>query len=105
MMGDLFDYGTEPWKLARTDGPQTSKDAADAVDSSRLEKLVHKTIAHYPGGCIAAEVLSDLAGLPYSSVTARFKALTDKGFISCGPDTRPGPSGRQQRVMRSVREP
>jgi hypothetical protein len=36
--------------------------------------------------------------MPYSSITARYKALLDKGFIQIN-GTRVGKSGRQQRVM------
>lgn len=101
---DLF-YGTEPRKLHRTDDPDTSRQAAEAVDTTKLEALVHRTIHSFDDGCIGADVLARHKHLPYSSVTARFKALQENGFITCGPDKRRGPSGRQQRVMRSIREP
>jgi hypothetical protein len=104
---DLFSsYGTEPRKLARRDDPETSKAAAQSTDTTRLERLVHSAIyAHRSEGCIAADLLALFPNHAYSSITARFKALEDKGLISCGPDKRRGPSGRQQRVMRSLKEP
>lgn len=97
-------YGTDPHKLRRNDDPETSHEAAAKVDTTRLEKLVHREIA-FRGQCIAADLVEYFSTLPYSSVTARFKALQDKGFISCGPDKRKGPSGRNQRIMRSLKDP
>lgn len=105
--GDLFKppYGTDPRKLVRPDAPGTSHAAAYGVDTTRLERLVHRTIANFPNGCIAAEVLNCHADKAYSSITARFRSLEEKGLIACGPETRRGPTGRHQRVMRSLVEP
>lgn len=105
--GDLFqpNYGTEPRKLVRGDAPGTSYAAAYGVDTTRLERLVHRTIAAFPNGCIAADVLALHSDKAYSSITARFKALEEKGLIACGPETRRGPTGRQQRVMCSLVPP
>jgi hypothetical protein len=95
-------YGTDPIELYRAGDPDTSAEAAHSVDTSYLERIVHKAIAASgAGGCIAADLLAKFAHLPYSSVTARFAALERKGFITCGPDKRIGPSGRSQRVMRA----
>lgn len=111
MMGDLFDYqpperdyGTPAEALARRGDPSTSHAAAQKVDTTRLERMVHRQIHSYGAdGCIASDLLS--ADYAYSSITARFSALERKGLISCGPDKREGPSGRAQRVMRSLKEP
>jgi hypothetical protein len=98
----MSEYGTDPEHLFRSDAPDTSIEAALSVDTTYLERLVHKAIESYGRhGCIAADLLGRFPHLPYSSVTARFAALERKGFISCGPDKRRGPSGRNQRVMRS----
>jgi hypothetical protein len=107
VQGDLFRpaYGTEPHKLVRSDAPGTSYAAAYGVDTTKLERLVHRTIAGFPNGCIAAEVLNCHQGKAYSSITARFRSLEEKGLIACGPETRRGPTGRRQRVMRSLVEP
>lgn len=108
---DLFSsavsYGTPARKLARRDGPDTSKEAAQSLETSRLERMVHEAIRSYgEQGCCAYQLLEHrFRDLPYSSVTARFSALERKGLISCGPDKRKGPSGRSQRVMRSIRDP
>lgn len=115
-MADLFDYdppappppptyGTEAHKLARTDSPGTSKAAAQSVDTTALERMVHAAIARAgQAGAIADDVLDRFPDHAYSSITARFSALERKGLIACGPDRRKGRSGRGQRVMRSIRE-
>lgn len=108
---DLFSsavtYGTEPRKLARRDNPETSKQAAQSVETTRLERMVHEAIRSYgEKGCCAYQLLEHrFRDLAYSSVTARFSALERKGLIKCGPDKRKGPSGRAQRVMRSIVNP
>ena len=95
-------FGTPAFKLSRKEDPATSHQAAQAIDTTKMESLVYETIATYgPDGCISDDVLSKLAFLPYSSVTARYKALIDKGFIEVI-GTRKGVSGRLQRVMRKL---
>ena len=101
----MTDYGTNQFELFRSGGPSTSAEAAFSVDTTKLEKLVHDAIKmHGSNGCIAADLLARFKYLPYSSVTARFAALERKGFITCGPDKRRGPSGRNQRVMRHAKD-
>lgn len=106
----VYGYGTEPHKLARRDGPDTSKEAAQSVNTNTAEAMVHRAIHRFgPNGCIVADLFAlasngELGKHAYS-FTARLSGLQNKGFITAGPDTRPGPSGRQQRVMRSIREP
>lgn len=98
----MTDYGTDAHELYRSEDPDTSAEAAYSVDSTKLEKMVHEAIHTYgANGCIAADLLFIFNHLPYSSVTARFAALERKGYITCGPDKRRGPSGRNQRVMRA----
>ena len=95
-------FGTAPFKLVRKKDPATSHMAAQAIDTTKMESLVYETIAAYGSdGCISDDVLAKLPFLPYSSVTARYKALIDKGFIEVI-GTRKGVSGRLQRVMRKV---
>jgi hypothetical protein len=95
-------YGTEAYKLHRAEDPDTSAEAAHSLDTTYLERIVHEAIITSGAlGCISADLLGKFSYLPYSSVTARFSALERKGFISCGPDKRIGPSGRSQRVMRA----
>ena len=95
-------FGTPAFKLSRKEDPATSHQAAQAVDTTKMESLVYETIAAYgQEGCISDDVLAKLPFLPYSSVTARYKALLDKGFIEII-GTRKGISVRLQRVMRKV---
>lgn len=91
-------------KLVRRDSPDTSHEAAQAVDSAKLEALVYEAIRSFgDAGCISDEVRALFPHLPYSSVTARYKALTNKGFIEDTGLRRDGLSGRPQRVLRATK--
>ncbi len=101
---DVFSrvFGTDDYKLFRPDSPETSKQAARSIDTSRLEQLVYETIKGYgASGCISDDVRATHPTLAYSSVTARFKALAEKGLIRYD-GRRKGASGRSQRVMVAV---
>ena len=98
----FFEFGTEPKKLHRANSPDTSVDAAHSVDTTALESKVLAAVRQFPGGCIQDQVLGLFPGFPYSSVTARFRALLDKGMIRDTGDRRPGRSGRGQRVLVGV---
>ena len=100
MFGSAF--GTAIKKLVRRNDPDTSQAAAAKVDSTKLEQLVYETIKSFGNrGCISDEVRALYPAMPYSSVTARYKALMDKGFIEDTGERRNGSSGRPQRVMRA----
>jgi hypothetical protein len=109
MMRDIFNnmkdsmerfFGTEPFKLVRKEDPTTSHQAAQAVDSTKLESLVYEAIKGFPDGCISDEILEMYPNYPYSSITARYRALLDKGFIEVTGVKR-GKFGRNQRVMKA----
>jgi len=109
-MKDLFDnmkesidrfFGTEPFKLVRKEDPITSHEAAQGVDTTKLEQIVYEAIKGFPNGCISDEVLEALADYRYSSITPRYRALLDKGFIEIT-GTKDGRSGRKQRVMKAI---
>lgn len=93
-------FGTFWQTLVRRNAPVTSIEAAASVDSASMEQLVYEVIADFPDGCIQDEVLAKLSQYPYSSVTARFRGLLNKGYIIDTGLTRPGKSGRQQRVLK-----
>ena len=94
-----MEFGTFFGKLFRKNDPQTSFEAAEKVDTSKLEKLVYEAIKGFgEAGCISDQVLAMFPTMPYSSITARYKALLSKGYIEIT-GTRVGKSGRQQRVM------
>lgn len=99
---DIFgqEFGTSPRKLVRTNDPETSHEAAGKVDTTILERMVYNAIVGYGNhGCISDDVQQIFSHLPYSSVTARYKALSEKGLIIYTGEKRPGRSGRSQRVM------
>jgi hypothetical protein len=96
-------YGTDPWKLSRKTSPETSKIAGNSVDSAALEAAVYESIKRFPYGCSQDDVLAMHPGKPYSSITARFKALLDKGLIRDTGLRKPGKSGRPQRVLMVIK--
>ena len=93
-------FGTEAFKLVRKEDPSTSHEAAKGVDTTKLEQIVYEAIQSFPNGCISDEVLEALPNYRYSSITPRYKALLQKGFIEIT-GTKEGRSGRNQRVMRA----
>ena len=95
-------FGTEPFKLVRKEDPTTSHQAAQAVDTTKLESLVYEAIKSHPEGCISDEILEMYPNYPYSSITARYRALLDKGFIEVTGVKR-GKFGRNQRIMKSIK--
>ena len=92
-------FGTPAFKLARREDPVTSHQAAHLVDSTKLEKMVYEAIKGFPEGCISDEILAMYPQYPYSSITARYRALLDKGFIEVSGVKR-GRFGRNQRIMK-----
>ncbi len=100
---DKARFGTDPRLLVRRNDPDTSVEAAMVVDTSRLETLVYEEIKQYGyDGCISHQLLNSFPFLPYSSVTARYRALLDKHLIEDTGERRVGRSGRKQRVMRVI---
>jgi hypothetical protein len=95
-------FGTAPFKLVRNQDPTTSHQAAQAVDTTKLESLVYEAIKGFPDGCISDEILEMYPNYPYSSITARYRALLDKGFIEVTGVKR-GKFGRNQRIMKSIK--
>ena len=93
-------FGTEPFKLVRKEDPTTSHQAAQAVDSTKLEQMVYEAIKSFPDGCISDQILEMYPNYPYSSITARYRALLDKGFIEVSGVKR-GKFGRNQRIMKA----
>ena len=92
-------FGSPPFKLVRKNNPVTSHEAAQVVDTQKLEQIVYEAIKGFPDGCISDEILEKYPQYPYSSITARYKALLDKGFIEIT-GTRIGRSGKKQRIMK-----
>jgi len=95
-------FGTPAFKLARREDPTTSHQAAQAVDSTKLETMVYEAIKSHLEGCISDDILGMFPNHPYSSITARYRALLDKGFIEVTGVKR-GRFGRNQRIMRAIK--
>ena len=93
-------FGTPVFKLVRNQDPTTSHQAAQGVDSTKLEQLVYEAIKSFPDGCISDEILEMYPNYPYSSITARYRALLDKDLIEVTGVKR-GKFGRNQRVMKA----
>ena len=93
-------FGTPAFKLARREDPTTSHQAAQAVDTTKLEQMVYEAIKSFPDGCISDEILEMYPNYPYSSITARYRALLDKDLIEVTGVKR-GKFGRNQRVMKA----
>ena len=93
-------FGTEAFRLVRSDGTDTSYEAAHQIDTTRLESMVYEYIYSMgTRGCISDEVREAFPELAYSSITARYRALLDKNLIVDTGVRWPGKSGRKQRVM------
>jgi len=95
-------FGSPAFRLVRTEDPTTSHQAAQKVDTTKLESLVYEAIKGFPDGCISDEILEMYPNYPYSSITARYRALLDKGFIEVTGVKR-GKFGRNQRIMKAVK--
>ena len=95
-------FGSPAFKLVRKEDPVTSHQAAQVVDTTKLEQMVYEAIKSHPEGCISDEILEMYPNYPYSSITARYKSLLDKGFIEVT-GVRRGKFGRNQRVMRATK--
>jgi hypothetical protein len=93
-------FGTDPSWLVRKKDPATSHEAARAVDSTKLERMVYEAIKSFPDGCISDEILAMYPNYPYSSITARYRALLDKDLIEVSGVKR-GKFGRNQRIMKA----
>ncbi len=95
-------FGSPAFKLVRREDPTTSHQAAQAVDTTKLEQMVYEAIKSHPEGCISDDILAMYPQYPYSSITARYRALLDKGFIEVTGVKR-GRFGRNQRIMRAIK--
>ena len=96
-------FGSPPFKMVRKEDPDTSKDAAEKVDSTKLEQLVYEVIAKYPNGCIAEEVMSHFPNHGIQTISPRYAPLIRKGFIEDTGERRKSITGRSQRVMKAIK--
>ena len=96
---------------ARTHDPKTSWEAAESVDTNRLEKIVLNSIkAHGKKGATHDEVWTNLMikhrvnTFREGSITPRYATLERKGLITRNGDTRKGRAGRSQLGMYSTQQ-
>lgn len=98
MTQDLFD--TPAYKLYRKEDPETSKEAAKSLGVSEMESVVASTIREFgAAGCISDQVVDALPHHRYSTITARYKQLKEKGIICVDDRKIKAESGRNQLVM------
>jgi hypothetical protein len=93
-------FGSPPFKLHRKDAEVTSIEAAYAIDTKKMEQTVYMALKGFPDGCISDEILAMYPQYPYSSITARYRALLDKDLIEVTGVKR-GKFGRNQRIMKA----
>ena len=93
-------FGSPAFKLVRKEDPATSHQAAQLVNSTKLEQMFYEAIKSFPDGCISDEILEKYPQYPYSSITARYRALLDKDLIEVSGVKR-GKFGRNQRIMKA----
>ena len=93
-------FGSNPKEMVRKTDPDTSIEAAEKVDSAKLEQMVYEVIAKYPDGCIADEVMTHFPNHGVQTISPRYAPLIRKGFIEDTGERRISNSGRPQRVMK-----
>ena len=96
-------FGTPAFKLVRKEDPDTSKDAAEKVDTTRLEQLVYEAIAKHPNGCTSEEVMEHFPNHGIQTISPRYAPLIRKGFIEDTGERRKAKNGRSQRVLRVIK--
>jgi len=94
------DDPTPPHKLYRKHDPDTSREAAEGINVTKLELQVYLAVCSFRDQPIIGEdVRPRLPDVHFNSITPRFKALEKKGLITYTGEKRPGESGRNQRVL------
>jgi len=95
---------TNPITLRRNNDPYTSHESANKVEATQMEKIVWEVIDSFgETGCISDQVQYALPQHRYSTITARYKALKDKGLVIVDGSAVKGESGRNQQKMWSSR--
>ncbi len=97
-------FGSEPKMMVRTTDPDTSMNAAEKVDSTKLEHQVYEVIAKYPDGCISEEVMTHFPNHGVQTISPRFAPLIRKGFIEDTGERRRASTGHTQRVMKVIKK-
>ena len=90
----------DAYKMARTNDPDTSIDAAISLDPTKMEKIVLEAVSQFrERGATMSEIERMLVTIHPASISPRFKPLIEKGLIRIDDRTRKGMrSKRQQRI-------
>tara|TARA_R110000868_G_scaffold410409_1_gene698372 strand:+ start:137 stop:481 length:345 start_codon:yes stop_codon:yes gene_type:complete len=90
--------------LYRRDASDTSIDAAESLDITRLEQMILEDI-QLAGvwGMTQDDLIRMHPGYSYSSITARPASLKQKGLIFDSGERRAGRSGRGQAVLKAAK--
>ena len=96
-------FGSQPKMMVRTTDPETSLEAAEKVNSKKLEEMVYEVIAKYPDGCIADEIQAHFPNHGVQTISPRYAPLIRKGFIEDTGERRKGVSGHSQRVLKVIK--
>ena len=104
-MKSLFNkiFGTEPKFMVRATDPITSVEAAEQVDSTKLESMVYEVIAKHPNGCTSDEIMVHFPNHGVQTISPRYAPLIRKGLIEDTGEKRKGKSGKSQRVLRVIK--
>lgn len=102
MSDDDDEFGTDPHKLRRTEGPETSEAAAESVDTAQFEALAYDIILkHGLDGCTMDQLREGFKrrAPPNTQFVNRRTGLHQKGLVLVTPQTRRGVgSGKAQHV-------
>jgi hypothetical protein len=94
-------FETHPSRLARKSDPSTSKEAAEAFDSSTMEELVYNDICSFgETGCIIDDIISKHPNIPVNSLAPRVAQLCHKKLVVYTGEKRYGNHKRKQLVVR-----
>jgi hypothetical protein len=94
-------FGTPARMLVRRTDPDTSKAAAESVDTTKLEREVFEVIRRFPDGATQDMLLDAFPADRSQSITPRCKSLIAKGLVMDTGERRIGRCGRPQRVLRA----
>jgi hypothetical protein len=99
-----LEFGTDPHLLTRTNDPQTSHDAGQAVDTTHAEEKILNSIRTFSqeNGCTSYDIFLQTNIHPWS-ITPRIPALERRRYVYYRGDTRKGRTNRQMRIIRVER--
>lgn len=92
-------FVTDPALARRTD-PETSKHAAETLNTAALERVVLEALRERPQGATSEELAED-TGLSLVTISPRLKPLEGKHLVRRD-GTRPNRSGRPATVWKAV---